>query len=821
MRAMQTALESVSVGEANSGDTMRGIIEGFRKELHHAIRRIARSPGFCIVVLLIAIGIGTATTIFALLDALLLRPLPAKDPGNLVQVVQLFPNLRAQGYFPLEMYRRLTGGSSTLFDVAGQSEVAVALDNGAGPDRTYVQAVTDNFFVALGIKAAVGTVFGSNDGAVAVLSYDGWNRYYGRDPNTIGRFVRLGGHPFQIIGVTPQGFNGTNLDTSPAMRVPYRFIKQLAGPDEDFLEIIARLKPGIPREEAHKEATDVWKSLPEALPGARTNSRIELRSIENGASYFREQFRTALVVLMVGTGLVLLVVCANVGGLLLARSAARANETAVCLALGATRARIVAECILDSLLVMLLGGAAGAVLANGGVALLMRWMPQIPLNSFDLRPFSLNVGVGPRAIIFAIVACSLMAILSGSAPAWRTTRADLYAMLKGTMSEVRHRRLQTFLCSFQIALCLVLIISTGLMVRTLSNLNTLDPGFDKQHVATFSVDPRLVNYDSREIWLLQQRLLRETQSITGIEAAAISGMPLLRGIGTITGITLPGQGQQLTNVNFVTPEYFDLMKMRVVVGRLFQSTDKAGAKPEPVVVNEEFVRRFLQGRQAVGVRLGREGNREIVGVVNDSYYRSLRENPPPILYVSDFGPNAYPRPFVLYIRTRDAPETMIEPIRRVLQSVDPKVPIYEATTISAEIERSLWRERLVGKLAIWFGTFALLLSAIALYGALAYYITQRRREFGLRLALGASARHVIETVLRRISAVMIRGLAAGFGVYFITARWLKILFFGVRLSDPISIIVAVVLLIATAAAAAGLPIYRVLQLDPASVLKQE
>jgi MacB-like periplasmic core domain len=447
---------------------MRGIIEGFRKELHHAIRRIARSPGFCIVVvLLIAIGIGTATTIFALLDALLLRPLPVKDPGTLVQVVQLFPNLRAQGYFPLEMYRRLTGGSSTLFDVA------------------------------------------------------------------------------------------------------------------------------------------------------------------------------------------------------------------------------------------------------------------------------------------------------------------------------------------------------------------FDPGFDKQHVATFSVDPRLVNYDSREIWLLQQRLLRETQSITGIEAAAISGMPLLRGIGTITGITLPGQGQQLTNVNFVTPEYFDLMKMRVVVGRLFQSTDKAGAKPEPVVVNEEFVRRFLQGRQAVGVRLGREGNREIVGVVNDSYYRSLRENPPPILYVSDFGPNAYPRPFVLYIRTRYAPETMIEPIRRVLQSVDPKVPIYEATTISAEIERSLWRERLVGKLAIWFGTFALLLSAIALYGALAYYITQRRREFGLRLALGASARHVIETVLRRISAVMISGLAAGFGVYFITARWLKILFFGVRLRDPISIIVAVVLLIATAAAAAGLPIYRVLQLDPASVLKQE
>jgi FtsX-like permease family len=308
---------------------------------------------------------------------------------------------------------------------------------------------------------------------------------------------------------------------------------------------------------------------------------------------------------------------------------------------------------------------------------------------------------------------------------------------------------------------------------------------------------------------------------SGVEAVAISGMPLMRGIGTITGITLPGQGQQLTNVNFVTTGYFDLMKMRVVAGRPFQSTDKPDAKPQPVIVNEEFVRRFLQGRKAIAVRLARAGDREIVGVVNDSYYRSLRENPPPILYVSDFGPNAYPRPFVLYIRTRYSPEPMVEPIRRVLQSVDPKIPIYEASTIAVDIERSLWRERLVGKLATWFGTFTLLLSAIGIYGTLAYYVTQRRREFGLRRALGASVRHVIETVLRRISVVMISGLAGGFGVYFITARWLKTLFFGVRLADPISITTAVLLLMATAAAAAAIPIYRALHLDPASVLRHD
>ena len=400
-------------------------------------------------------------------------------------------------------------------------------------------------------------------------------------------------------------------------------------------------------------------------------------------------------------------------------------------------------------------------------------------------------------------------------------RGDLYAALKGTMSDIPHRRLQAFLCSVQIALCLVLIISAGLMIRTLSNLNRLDPGFDTDHIATFSIDPRLGRYNSQQTWLLQQRLLREAQSMAGVQAAALAGMPLMRGVGIITGIALPGQREQLTNVNFVSPGYFELMNMRMEAGRPFQPTDKPDARPAPVVVNEEFVRRFLGGGNALGARLGREGDREVIGVVNDSHYRSLRENPPPILYTSDFGPNAYPRPFVLYIRTRDAPEAMIEPIRRVLQSIDPKIPIHEASTIAAEIERSLWRERLIAALASGFGAFALSLPAIGLYCALACYVAQRRRELGVRLALGANARHVTGTVLRRIAPVMIGGLAGGLAVYFIVGRWIQTLFFGVRFADPVVIIAAAALLVASAGSAAAIPIYRALHLDPASVLKQE
>jgi putative ABC transport system permease protein len=792
--------------------------------LWKTVRSIIRSPAFFgAAVLLIAIGIAAVTTTFAFLDALLLRPLPVRDPENLIQIVLLLPNpnLRPISNFSFDLYRRLANESSTLFDIVGQSESSVTLESGGEPERAYVQAVTDNFFTALGTEPAAGSVFRSGAAPVAVLSYEGWSRYFGRDPAVIGRVVRLGGHPFQIIGVTPKEFNGTNPDVTPMARVPYGFVKQLGGFDHDFLEIVARLKPGVPREEAQKEVAAVWKSFPQALTGMLNESRIEVRSIKYGASYLRDQFRIALMALMAGTALLLLIVCSNVGGLLLARGAAHAKETAVRLALGATRQRIIAQYMLESMFLTFSGGAAGTALAFAGIPFLMRWMPKFPLNSIDLRASSVDVHVNSRVIVFAIASCGITSILSALAPAWSVARDDLYPVLRGVISDIRHRRLQTVLCSVQITLCMVLIVSAGLMIRTLSNLSALDPGFDREHVAIFSIDPRLGKYDSRRIWLLQERLVREAQSIPGVEAAALGSVPLMRGMGMITGIGLPGQGEQLTNVGFVTPEYFEVMKMRVVAGRRFLPTDKPDAKPQPVIVNEAFVRQFLWGRNPVGTHLGRDGNREIIGVVNDSYYRSLRESPPPILYSSPFGPDAYPTPFTLYVRTRNSAEAMVEPIRKRLQSIDPKIPIHEAATIRSEIHRSLWRDRFIAALAGSFGVFALLLSAIGLYGVLAYYVAQRQRELSLRLALGATPLDVIETVSRRIAPVMIGGLACGLVAYFIAGRSIQSLFFGIGFADPVFIGIAVLIILATAAGACAIPIYRALHLDAASVLKQE
>jgi predicted permease len=471
-------------------------VADFLQDLRYAVRQFRRSPGFFgIAALLVALGIAASTQIFTLVNALLLRPLPVRDPQNLVQLVEIRQKLPAYPYFDYPFYKELSSRSSTLFQAAGQMEWILPLERGTNAERSHPYGVTDNFFNDLGVRPLLGRVLATGDDHVAVLSFGYWVRSFGRDPKVVGQTVRLKGHVFQIVGVAPERFDGTIVDSGPDLWIPFSNFLDFSGTpnprlDNFLIEIIARLRPGISREQAEQETAALWtRYMKDAAVRdpkdyqSRNNGQLEVRSIAYGLSPIRDQSRTALVLLLAGTGLLLLMVCANVGGLLLARATAREKETAVRLAVGASRGRIVRQWLTESLLLTSVGGGAGIAAAYATMPLLVRWLPPargIGIDPAELRTLSLDLHPDLRVVAFSITVCALTAVLSAFAPAWRSSRHDLYLALKTTISDTRHRRFQSVLCALQVALCTVLLMSAGLMGRSLSNLRGLNAGFDSR-----------------------------------------------------------------------------------------------------------------------------------------------------------------------------------------------------------------------------------------------------------------------------------------------------------------------------------------------------
>jgi predicted permease len=819
------------------------------RDLRYASRQFRRSPGFFVIaILLIALGVAANTQIFTLVNTILLRPLPVRDPQNLIQLFEIRPKVPAYPYFDYPFYKELASRSSTLFQSVGQMEWILPLERGTNTERSHLHGVTDNFFSDLGVRPLLGRVLSDGDDHVAVLSYGYWVRSFGRDPKAVGQTVRIKGHPFQIVGVAPEQFDGTIVDSGPDLWVPFSNFTDFSGIanpklDNFVIEILARLRPGVSGAQAEQETAAMWTRYmsdaaardPKDYQG-RNNGRLEVRSITYGLSPIRDQSHSALMLLLAGTGLLLLMVCANVGGLLLARATASEKETAVRLAVGASRGRIVRQWLTESLLLTSIGGGAGIAAAYLSLPMLARWLPPargIGVDPAELRTLSLDLHPDLRVIAFSIAVCALTTVLSALAPAWRSSRHDLYVALKTTISDKRHHRFQSFLCAIQVALCTVLLMSAGLMERSLSTLRGVNTGFDRDRVVIFSIDPRVRGYDSQQTWSLRQRLLDGARALPGIEAVAIANRALMRGIGLGNDAIFPGQkgdGIINTSMNEVTTDYFGVMGIRLLEGRGFVETDRQDqGKPAHVIVNEAFVQRFLAGQNPIGrqfaasLSVGKEfePQYEIIGVVNDTKYRSLREVPPPIFYTYGFGPKAYADTFILHVRTSGDPRAITQPMRSLLQSIDPTVPFYQVATLSDEVDRSLWQERLLVALASSFGVFAMTLSAIGLYGILAYFVSARRREIGLRMALGAESDSVIWMVIRRAIPALGTGIIAGAALSWLASAWIRSLLYGVQPFDPWSSSSALGLLVAIGIGAAAAPALRAVRVDPASVLRQE
>ncbi len=812
------------------------------QDFRYAIRQLRRSPAFFLVaVLLIAVGIAATTQIFTLIDAVLLRPLPVRDPQNLVQLFVIHPKRPLDPFFEYRFYKQLSRDSSTLFKTVGQIDSTRGLERGEHAERIHASAVTENFFNDLGVAPLLGRVLGSGDNHAAVLSYGYWSRGFARDPRVLGQLVRIQGHPYTIVGVTPREFTGTTVDSSPDLWMPFANqldFSRMPNPNLDnyLIEIVARLRTGVTERRAEQETAALWdrymKSDP-SLSGLGSTGRLEVQSIAHGVSPLREQSKTALLLLLAGTALLLLMVCANVGGLLLSRATARERETAVRVALGASRGRILRQWLVESLILTVTGGVAGVLIASASLPLLMRWMPPAHGIGFDpgeIRTSVLHLTLDFRVVAFSFALCSLTTLLCALAPAWRTSHSDINIALKSAMSDKRNRLFQTALCGFQIALCTTLLLSAALIIRSLSNLRATDAGFDQDHVTIFSVDPNVRGYDGRKTWALQQRLLDGVKRFPGVDGAALAGRALMRGIGLGMSAVFPGQagdGIINTSTNAVSPDYFSVMGIHFLAGRDFsESENPEEDKLNTVIVNAAFVRKFLNGQNPLGRQFG-TGRRfikpqyEIIGVVSDTKYRSLREVPPPILYTCDFGPKAYPDTFILHVRSHGDPHAVIQPVRELLKSIDPEVPLYQVATLSEEVDRSLWQERLLVVLTSCFGIFALLLSAIGLYGILAYFVAQRQREIGLRMALGANSGHVIRLIAGRIIPTLALGAAAGLALSWLARAWVGSVLYGVKAYDPWSTSAALVLIFTVGTGGAMAPTLRAIRVDPSLTLRQE
>jgi predicted permease len=822
-------------------------------DLRFAARVLAKNRGFTLVAaLLLTLGIGANTVMFSALDAVVLRTLPVPNPEQLVRMVRRLPQLGTRSYLAYAYYEALRDHASTLASVFGYTEDEVAMTDPAPAEQVRVHLATPEFFAALGVPPLYGRILGPADNQpsvgtpAAVLSYSFWRKRFAGDPHAIGRTLALHRHVFRIVGIMPKDFKGTSMDTAPELWVPVAAfpIFVIEGFDTPKLELASfelagRLKPGISRLAAQAECQALWRSSmeqyyrahPDLGPGAaklEVSRVIELDPLEHGISVLRDRYGTALKLLTGSVALLLLIVCSNLAGLVLARASGRRQEIAVRLAMGATRGRLARQMLVESSLLTLLGTSGGVLFAVAAAPLFVRALPPMrDLATFPLT-FILDLTPNPRIFLFSIAVSALSALLFGLAPALAASRVGLDGVLREART-TGHARRRAALVVFQVALCTVLLAGASLLVRTLLALENTPAGFDSDHVVAFTVETSLAGYTQAQAKALRLALTERVKVLPGVRGVASASRAVMRG-GLKATVAPEGQRASRadflnTSMNSVSPDYFDAMGMRILAGRSLLDTD-ADSKPARVVANEAFVRRFFPHADPIGRRFGHSmesvaaPENQIVGVVSDAKYRSLREPMTPTSYSLFSDASAYGE-FQFVVRTLGNPESVIQPVRRALAALDPALPFSEVHTLAEEVDNSAAAERLTATLASAFSMLAATLAAIGIYGLLAYSVAERRREIGIRMALGARPLDIGELIGRQALLLVVLGIAIGLAAALAVEPWLRSLLFGVTPGDPASLIASVAFVTLAAAAGAAVPAFRAVRIEPATALRQE
>ena len=851
-------------------------LDSLLQDLRFAFRMLRKSPGFtAVAVITLALGIGANTAIFSLTDAALLRSLPVRDPQRLVVfqwTAHRSPNLKghysymscpaldasATGehgcWFSYPMFRQFQSNQDAFSAVAGLcGNVGLNL-RGNGP-ATFVQGemVSGNYFDTLGIGAALGRTFGPSDdtsGAppVAVLSYGYWQSAFGGDPAAVGKTVWLNNVPVTIVGVAAKAFPSLDPARVRSLWLPLSVSPQIgldlfgsvsgdhpslgAGDDVWWVYLVARLKEGMSIGQAQAAAgalfhNDVLDQSKEFFK-SEDAPRLVLMPAPQAISGLREQFSTPLTILMTAVGMVLLVACANVAGLMLARSSTRQKEFAVRFALGAGRAKIVGQLLTESLLLSLGGGAGGILLAYWSVQSLVAFM-----SRGGLWPSHLAVHLDLRVLVFALAASVLTGIFFGLAPAFRGTRLDLTPALKESTSALaagasprRWLNLGSGLVVAQVALAILALSGAGLLVRTLENLKSVNPGFDTRNILLFRLEPSLNGYSGERSKNLYSELLARLQAIPGVLSATYSFDDLLSGNAWTTSFGIEGESHNtaLSTLGLKAgPRYFETMGIPLMTGRLFTLQDYSlppDTTWEPAVINEAFARTFFKDQNPLGRRItgvGHQGtSREIVGVVGDTKFLNVRSEMAPTLFVPAGGGEA-----VFEVRTAANPRTIMPEVRSAIGQLDSNLPLFSVRTETEQIDRSFFQERLIARLSSFFGALSLLLACIGLYGLLSYEVGRKTREIGVRMALGARPGNVLRLIVRQgigLSAVgTILGLLGALGA----TRYIASLLYGVRPYDPATFAAVALLLVLVAFTACLIPARRAMRVDPMVALRYE
>jgi putative ABC transport system permease protein len=815
------------------------------KDLQYGVRMLLKNPGVTFVaVITLALGIGANTAIFSGVSAFLFRPLPVPAGNELIRPMEIggAGEIRDEMSYPDFLDYRAQ--SSSFSGLAAESMLPAAIDNENQTNVSWGQAVSANYFEVVQVQPILGRTFNADEdkavGAspVLVLSHSFWQRRFGADPNIVGKTVRVNDRPYQVIGITPEGFVGTKFALAMDFWTPMSMMEEidrapklLVTRGSHWMNVIGRLKPGVTLAQASADMAAIASRLNETYPDSRdkdTQARV-MTETEGRFAEMGGVFRSGGAIAMAIVGLILLIACANVANLMLARAAARRKEIGIRLALGASRRRLIRQLLTESLLLAVLGGGLGLLLAVWVTKLMEGFVPILEYTIIkDL------FAVDARALWFTLAVSLATGLVFGLAPAWHSSNPDVVPVLKGVPETAGKRRfarisLRNGLVVAQVALSLMVLVCGGLFIKSFRKAQTMNPGFDNPNGLIVSLNPQLVGYDDEHARNFYQQLVERTRSLPGVEAAGLARLlplgdssnsngPVLK-----QGETLPrGSGGRVIMTNIVSAGYFKTMQIPFVEGRDFDERDQPKTQ-RVVVINQKMAEMMWPGESAVGKRItigtGNPDPWEVVGVVKTGMYRALAEDPKPFIYYP--LPQRQPNSMALVIRSSVDPRSLVGAIRSEVQTLDRRVPIYSVKTMSEHMTYALWAPNMAAAFSLAFAVLAVLLSSVGLYSVMAYVVSQRTREVGIRMALGANRGHVMKMITKQGMWLAGVGVVIGLLLALGLVRVLSSLLIGVSGYD-VGIFVGVPLLLAVVALlACYLPARRATRVDPLVALRYE